>query len=143
MSKRDALRALGKKFPAPKEIKSILDGLKDEPDRSAAIIAGALVQSFLERFIITHMKDKQPNLIGMIFNNRGPLSDFHSKILVAQAFGLISCNSAAELHRIKSIRNVFAHATSLVNFETEEISKEIMSFIMMNAMKNVPRPDGQ
>lgn len=108
MSKRDALRALSKKFPTPQEVKSILDDLRNEPDRVVAIVAAALSEFFLERAIISHLKSKEPSLVGELFNNRGPMAEFHSKILIAQAFGVISANHAKEYHRIKVIRNVFA-----------------------------------
>src|SRR3984893_16402708 len=135
MSKRDALRALSRKFPAPQEVKSILEGLRDEPDRVVAIVGSAIDESFLERAIISHLRHKAPELIGQLFNNRGPMADFHSKILIAQAFGVITTPRASEFHRIKAIGNVFAHASVNINFETNEISKEVDDFIMHKAMK--------
>jgi hypothetical protein len=135
MSKKDPLRALSKKFPAPKEVKSIFGDLKDEPDRVVAIVASALAESFLERTIIAHLATSDPNLIGELFKSRGPISEFHAKILIAEAFGLIPPNAAKEFHRIKRIRNVFAHAIISVSFETEEIAKEVDDFLMHKAME--------
>ena len=134
MSKRDALRALSKKFPTPEEVKSIFKGMNDTPDREAAIVAAALAESFLEQSIIRHLKCKQPNLIGDLFQARGPLAEFHSKILIAQAFGVIVSSQAEELHRIKAIRNVFAHSVMPVTFETAEVAKEVDGFKMYQDM---------
>jgi DNA-binding MltR family transcriptional regulator len=138
--KRDALRKLGKKFPAPPELERTLVNCRKESDRSAAIITTAIVESVLEKLIVKHLSCTESNLVGQLFNQRGPLSDFHSKILIATAFGVISPNTAAELHRVKAIRNVFAHATVEITFDTKEIAEEISTFLMLNAMKAVPRP---
>jgi hypothetical protein len=120
MPKRDALRALSRKFPAPQEVKSILEGLDSEPDRVVAIVGSAIAESFLERAIISRLQDKSPELIGQLFNNRGTMGEFHSKILIAQAFGVIPPFQASEFIRINAIRNVFAHASVNVTFERKK-----------------------
>lgn len=127
-------------LPARPELERILANCREESDRSAAIIASAIVETVLGKLIIVHLSRKEPYLLGQLFNQRGPLSDFHSKILVATAFRVVSPNTAAELHRIRAIRNVFAHATSEVTFDTKEISDEISTFLMLKAMKAVPSP---
>src|SRR5687768_1848430 len=111
MSVRDALRKLSRTFPAPPEIKEILEALDKEPDRSAAIIAASLIEGALERLIARYLVHSYPELLGQLFTNRGPVSDFHSKIVVATAFGVISRNMGEELHMVKAIRNAFAHST--------------------------------
>jgi hypothetical protein len=65
------------------------------------------------------------------------LAEFHSKVLIAQAFGVIPYGAAQEYHRIKAVRNVFAHAVVPVTFDTEEIAKEVDSFSMWKAMQEV------
>lgn len=135
MSKRDALRALSKKFPAPKEVKSILKGLYDEPDRIIAIVGSAIAESFLERAIISRLPYQGQELIGQLFNNRGPMAEFHSKILIAQALGVITPNEASDFHRIKAIRNVFALASVNITFETDEIAKEVDDFVAYKETK--------
>jgi DNA-binding MltR family transcriptional regulator len=132
MSKRDSLRALSEKFPPPRELKDIFFALEHDAPRSAAIIAGAIIEGMLERIIISHLRDKEPNLIGRLFKNKGPLYDFDSKILIAHAFGIIPATNAEDLHRIKSVRNTFAHATQKVTFDTPEIVLEIKETIFFN-----------
>jgi hypothetical protein len=46
------------------------------------------------------------------------MGDFYSKIIVASAFGVISERAAGELSIIRNVRNVFAHATANLSFET-------------------------
>ncbi|TAL81950.1 MAG: hypothetical protein EPN75_03315 [Beijerinckiaceae bacterium] len=134
MSKRDPLKQLIKKFPAPEDLRKIIEGLAEESDRSAAIVAASILEGLLERVIIHRLKNKDTNLIGQLFSNRGPLSDFHSKILIASAFGIIGRNAELDLNRIKTIRNVFAHAVHPVSFDTPEIHEEIGGFIVLDAM---------
>jgi DNA-binding MltR family transcriptional regulator len=136
VSKRDALRSLSAKFPAPRELKDIFDTLEHDAPRSVAIIAGAIIEGMLERIIISHLKDKEPNLIGRLFKNKGPLSDFDSKILIAHAFWIITPADAEDLHRIKSVRNAFAHATQKVTFDTPEILSQLKETISWNRILN-------
>jgi DNA-binding MltR family transcriptional regulator len=140
-SNREALRRLGRKFPAPPEVEAIMDTLqKAGNDLSVAITATAILEATLERLLKSKFKNKSATLAGHLFLNRGPLMDFHSKILVAQAFGAITSSMAEELHSIKAIRNVFAHAKVEVSFEHELIQREVNSFKMLAAIKGAETP---
>jgi DNA-binding MltR family transcriptional regulator len=144
MSNRDALRKLSRIAPAPPEIEKIMDGLASADDMSAAIIAGSLVEVELERLIVTKFKVSEPDLVGQIFLNRGPLSDLHSKILIAYAFGFITTPMASELHSLKAIRNAFAHARAPITFEHEVVAREIASLKMIKAMRDqIAKRDGE
>jgi DNA-binding MltR family transcriptional regulator len=126
MSKRgDALRKLIRDVPPPADVKLILDNLDKESDRSAALVASSLLDTTLERVLRHSMTRKDRELNNQLFQQRGPLGDFYSKVIIANAFGVISEKMAAELNIIRNIRNVFAHATSSLSFETEEIAAEI------------------
>ena len=101
MSNRNALRKLSRIAPAPPEIDKIMDGLATADDTSAAIVAGSLVEVELERLIVTKFEVSNPDLSGQIFLNRGPLSDLHSKILIAHAFGFITSPMKKRRARIR------------------------------------------
>ena len=75
-------------------------------------------------------------MIGQIFLNRGPLSDFHSKILVANAFGIITNPAAEDMHSLKTIRNTFAHAKVPISFDHELVEREVNSLKMLSAMRS-------
>jgi DNA-binding MltR family transcriptional regulator len=137
MSNRDALRRLSRKFPAPPEIEKILDDLRTQNDMSVAIVSSAIVEAALEKLITSKFKSKSASLAGRIFLNRGPLSDFDSKILVAQAFGILTANLAEELHCIRVIRNTFAHSKVPVTFDHELLDREMKSLRMPRAMRAV------
>ena len=135
MSNRAALRKLSKRFPAPPEIERIMDSLRDGTDLSAAIIATAILEASLEKLLVKKFTYKYPDLVGQIFTNRGPLADFHSKILIANAFGIITSNLAGELHSIKAIRNTFAHTKFPISFDHEYVGREVASLRALTAIK--------
>lgn len=137
MGNREALRKLSRKFPAPPEIDRIMADLRDQKDISVAIVAASIAEASLERLIATRFKCRDKDLLGRIFLNQGPLADFHAKILAAQAFGIITENMAEELHSIKVIRNTFAHAKILIDFDQELVAREIASLKMLTAIKAV------
>jgi len=142
MSNREALRRLSRKYPTPPEIERLLEGLRDSADMLAAITATAILEAALEKLISAKFKAKREALIGQIFLNRGPLSDFHSKILIANAFGIITSRMAEELHSLKAVRNVFAHAKVEISFDHELIKREVDSSGMLNAMRAVEKTAG-
>ncbi|MER8422449.1 hypothetical protein [Mesorhizobium sp. M1403] len=135
MSNREALRKLSRKVPSKPEIDAIMNGLSSEPDLATAITGAALAEAALENLLIGKFKHSSPNLIGQLFLNRGPLMDFHSKILVAQAFGVITSSMAEEFHSIKAIRNAFAHSKVPLGFDHEIIGREVTSMAMGAAIR--------
>jgi DNA-binding MltR family transcriptional regulator len=137
MSNRGELRRLTKKLPDPSEENSSFQALSKMSDHACALMGTALIESALERVIISTFRKSDATVMDEIFDNRGPLSDFHSKILVAYAQGAISENGKAELNSIKAIRNAFAHSRIDISFDTPQITQEIKLFIMLNAMKGV------
>lgn len=135
MSNRDALRKLSRKLPAAPEIENIMDSLRDGSDMSVAITATSIVEASLERLLTKKFKIKNKRLVGQIFHNRGPLSEFYSKILIANAFGIITSNMANELNSLRAIRNTFAHAKMPLTFSHELIEKEIDSLRSWSAIQ--------
>src|SRR5437879_165892 len=106
-SNREALRRLSREFPAPPELDAILNNLRDKDDMSVAIMVVAIIEAKLEELIVSKLKVSNNTLTARLFLNRGPMSDFDSKILIAEAFGVLDSPMAQELHSMKAIRNVF------------------------------------
>ena len=139
MSNREALRRLSRKFPAPPELQKILDDLKNDNDMSVAIMGAALLEGFLEQVLTQKFTYKSSALLGQAFRNRGPFSDFHGKIIAAEAFGIITPYFAAELHSVKAIRNTFAHSKMPITFGHELITKEIAASRMYQAFQGAQK----
>lgn len=136
MSNRESLRRLSKRFPKPDELDNIINGLRKEDDRTVAIVGASLVESVLERVLISAFPNKSSDLLPRLFENRGPLSDFNGKILIADAIWVAGVKTE-ELHRVRHIRNCFAHARIPVTFDTPEIAKEVQGFAALAALRKV------
>jgi hypothetical protein len=137
MSSRDALRRLSRKMPMPPEVKKIMDDLRGEKDMSVAIVASAIVDASLERLLIAKFKSKNKDLLGRLFHNVGPLSSLSGKILVAQAFGVITSPLAEEMHTIRSIRNAFAHAKIPISFGNDVVAREVVRLKLIQEVSTV------
>jgi len=143
MSKPNPLRELSRRFPAPPELKSIIDDFLVLPDRSSAIVGVALIESLLEKLMIKKMVEQSESQRSSLFGNRGPLADLSSKILVATAFGIIPSNVADELNRLRNIRNVFAHTMAPISFDTKEVVNELRkSKIVQILLSHFPEKQG-
>jgi hypothetical protein len=137
MSKRDPLRELSRRFPPPTEFKEILSSLGDQPDMAVAILGLSIIEGGLEKLIIGKLSNITPELEGRLFKNRGPISDLDSKILIAEALGIVTIGQARLLNSLKAVRNVFAHSKASVSFETQEIGAEIRRVLLPTAINGI------
>lgn len=97
-----------------------LDG---ESDRAAAILAAAnfedkLCETIIEKFVKLNRENRKK-----LFKGYGPLSTFAAKIDIAFALGLYDQETQRGLHIIRKIRNIFAHASSPIEFDCDDIVK--------------------
>ena len=142
MTKKRTLRVLSSEVPNPEAVEQLLLGLHLKEDREAAIVGASLVESALQQRLILSFASVATGLESRLFEDRGPLSDFNSKILVAQAFGVIRERLADDLQRIRKIRNCFAHARIEVRFSEPLIQKEVAELAavvaVQQAMKKYP-----
>lgn len=136
MTNRNALRRLSRKLPPPPEVQRIMASLRTGTDLTVAITGTAVLEATLEQLLIEKFYSSRAELVGQIFNTRGPLSDFNGKILVAEAFGIVTRIMAQELHSVRAIRNTFAHAKLPLSFDHELIEKEVRSLKMINAIQD-------
>ncbi|MBN8770497.1 MAG: hypothetical protein J0I46_02935, partial [Thiobacillus sp.] len=109
-------------------------------DLAVAITGTALAESALERLLQSKLHYRDAEFENQLFQNRGPLADFNGKILVAQAFGIVTSPIAEELHSARAIRNVFAHSKVPLTFAHEAIEKEILALRMGTHEHRSPPP---
>lgn len=142
LAKRNELAALSKVMPSSDEIDKILDELRMSADIAAAITGAAIVEARLEQLIRVKLRSKRSDLSQQLFENRGPLSDFNSKILVAEAFGVVTTPIAGELQMVRAVRNTFAHAKHAFTFEQAAVEKKTRSSPMLAAIDGLPPVPG-
>ena len=91
-----------------------------ESDRAAAVLAGSFIESFIAKFIRSHMIENPE--IDLLFDGFGPFSTYSQRVQTAFAFGLISEQDKSDLNNIAKIRNRFAHHPLEASFETSPVS---------------------
>jgi hypothetical protein len=98
--------------------------LREESDRAVAILAGSFLDHLLRRLITAALKlqDFPPSADRFLFEgpNAG-LASFYSKIEIAKHLSLCDEDEFRDLHRIRKVRNRFAHDLLGVSFETASI----------------------
>jgi hypothetical protein len=131
---RNALRELSRHLPSSPEIKKIIYGLADQDDLHVAIIGVSIIEAHLAKVIETRLHRTDKDFINRLFENRGPLGDFNSKILIAKAFGLLTRPLADELHVMRAIRNTFAHAKMPLSLDMQPIESEIRGLKLLTSI---------
>jgi mannitol operon repressor len=92
-------------------------------------IAGAvIIEEQLLRAILTKMRALSGEMKKRLFDGYGPLSSFSAKIDLSYALQIINKDQYDDLTVIRRIRNQFAHAMPLVNFDSPEIRAHFKSF---------------
>ena len=131
---KNALRELSKYLPNRPEINKIMNTLLDKDDLHTAIIAVSIIEAHLQKLIVSRLHRSDADFTNRLFENRGPLSDFNSKILVAEAFGLLTRPLADELNVLRAIRNTFAHAKMPLTFDLNPVESEIRKLKLLTSI---------
>jgi hypothetical protein len=111
-----------------------MDGLIEQDDLHVAITGVSIIEAHLEKLIVTRLHSTDKDFLNRLFENRGPLSDFNSKILIGQAFGLLTRPLADELHMMRTIRNTFAHAKMPVSFDMPPVESAVRSLKLLTSI---------
>jgi len=91
-----------------------------ESDRAAAVLLPSYIDSLLEKLLRQYLRETQ--YTDSLFDANGGLATFSSRINVVHALGLISGNAAADLHKIRKIRNEFAHSINLHSLDESDLA---------------------
>lgn len=126
-AKKETLASLGRRtHRALSTLDPWLEEFSTSTDRSAALVGAAYLANALRDCIARIMRpDLDETLEAALFSEaRAPLSDFNSRIELAYAFKLISEQDRNDLHRVRRIRNLFAHSALQFDFQNATIAKE-------------------
>jgi DNA-binding MltR family transcriptional regulator len=102
---------------------NFLAKLRKGGDTGRALSAAALVDTALAEAIKLKMVKLSKDIEDRIFGGTGPLSNFSSKIDIAYSLRIIDSQMRNELHKVRVVRNKFAHTMGDFNFETPDIVK--------------------
>ena len=113
MSKKPGKRGRALASGLPMNMLSVLGEMASQSDRGAALIGGEVVSTALLEAIFS--ASASPDTKQLTTGN-GPITTFHSRILIARHFGLISDAIAAQINAIRDVRNHFAHSLEAHDF---------------------------
>ncbi len=104
-----------------KYFSDFLAEFQKESDRGAALVGAALLDTRLERLLLSHML---PGKVAddLVVGGNAPLGTFSSRISATLALGLITSAERHDLNLVRSIRNEFAHREHGLTFEDQRIT---------------------
>ncbi|MGX5830076.1 hypothetical protein [Mesorhizobium sp. 43Arga] len=95
---------------------ALLESIHRHTDAGFVLIATQLLANALEILLVSNMPGINRDLYKRFFRGFGPMAALSSKIYFCEAFGIIDKEMAAELHTLREIRNLFAHAVDTLDF---------------------------
>jgi hypothetical protein len=121
----ETLRSLSYEIPSASEFESIMTSLGRMDDRSTILVLSAFLDNLLEAAIRWKLKRLGTSKFDKLFRNSGsPLSSTSAKIMMANAMNILGDEPCAQLDRIRTIRNAFAHSSMLIDFTSPPVLKE-------------------
>jgi len=108
----------------PPNLNDFIDMIRettDEPDRGRALVLTAWLDDALNQFMQTRVVDNA-KVIESLFGQDRPLGSFSARVNAAYAFAYISKGVYRDLHKIREIRNRFAHERGQLSFEDQSIA---------------------
>ena len=101
----------------------IFHEINNGDNRTAAVVGGSLVENNLALAIMARLRTLSAMQQKDLFDNESsPLGTFHRKIEMGFALSLYEEPVRADLHKIRFIRNQFAHHLYVRNFDNSAIS---------------------
>ena len=99
-------------------IKPNMTELTEGGDRACAVLLAALIDDALSEL-----------LKAFLVTTKGGSNSFAAKINRAHGLGLISSKLQRDMHRIRDIRNEFAHAGRTCTFETQSVKDRVSKIV--------------
>jgi hypothetical protein len=111
------------------QLSAIFKEISTQSDRGVAITASAFLEYILQWLIEAAWPPISKHTRERLFEgSNAPLGTFSAKIELGFAMDLYGSSARADLDRIRSIRNRFAHSMHPIDFTDDEISKNVASF---------------
>jgi hypothetical protein len=127
----------------------ILTEIEQQTDRGAAILAVAFLDDGLLQAIKARLV---PNVVveNRLFKGTAPLASFSAKIDLGHLLGLYTEERRRDFHRVREVRNEFAHRAKPVTFESQRI-KDLIDNFRIDGLKieithddpNTPKPTAE
>nr|WP_314446338.1 hypothetical protein [uncultured Sphingomonas sp.] len=128
-----ALRTFRKE---PARLEKLPELLRDESDRGAVILVGSFVEDLLADRIIAklpHGAEHKDELLKI----GGVLNSYQAKLIMGQALGVITKDTAEGLEIIRQMRNACAHSRQDINLRTPELLNVFRQLLQDDAAESI------
>ena len=95
--------------------------LEGSSDRAAVIVAAAFIDNLLENALLSAFVGASKAENANIFSGHGPLGTFSGKIEICYRVGIISKYEKTLIHKIRQIRNKFAHELRIDSLNSKKV----------------------
>lgn len=119
--RRSPVKALMRVKPTLADFSATLKEFDDASDRAAAIVGSTLVETYLERAILSRLVKLDEDQEAELLSGDAPLSSFAARIKLGYSLGLYNDETREDLDTVRDIRNAFAHAPISISFKTKEV----------------------
>jgi hypothetical protein len=110
----------------PRQHQRLRDYLNESDDRTAAILGSGMLENELALLILSRLRRLTRDEHQRLFDREGaPLWTFNDKIEMGYALRLYGSVVREELHRIRRIRNKFAHHLAVRKFSSHQLRDDI------------------
>jgi hypothetical protein len=109
-----------KQFLTPEAWTDFRERYESSDDRSCAILCASYVDDCLDVMIRNALMGNKDAIDGLL-SDMMPLSSFSAKINIAFCLNLVHDTVYEDLHRIRKIRNAFAHRVADLTFGTDPV----------------------
>jgi hypothetical protein len=124
-----ALKDLIRETPTKAEYEKATAEMMDEKnDRKTVLIGATLIENILRHVIRNRLKPLSQTEEENLFGRDAPLSGFSHLIRIGHAFGMFDDAINRDLHRLREIRNTFAHSVRTIDFQTPAVRAAIAGF---------------
>ena len=119
-----------------KDIEGFLkEFLREESDRSVAILGAVFLDEYLKELIASFLVDDSKKVHDLLEGSLAPLGTFGSRIGAAYCMGLISQDAYHDLHIVREIRNKFAHELHGLSFSDTWVKNRCAELWLANKKK--------
>lgn len=139
MTSEDEPKAENAPFLGPEQLLKILNSLEKQTHAGKVLSLASWLDNQMEALLVSRMPGLSKKSHKTLFEGMAPLSSFSSRIYLARALDFISEEQAAELHKIRNIRNQFAHNNEPLDFENQRI-KDMVSNLARAKRKDYDTP---
>ena len=113
-----------------KHFMGLMEEIKTQSDRAAAIVAAAFIDERLRQYLSRFLIDK-PKEVEELFGFDRPLGSFGSRIRVAYCLGLLDDNEYHDLKIIQDVRNAFAHELHGLTFADPWVAQRCRELMLI------------